>query len=345
MSLRDIANNPAEHTRRRSSGLFDEKCDGLVVRPETFELPVDDPNALADLVIDSWRQASEAIILASAYLATALEALREKDEYLDRFLKRLVAGRVLSENDALARLKAHGKLSMLRKIGQHANTLLEPSILRLLPPSYSIVYQFCLLVEDVGVDHAKSELSPDVTREDLINRRADLKAGKSEGHPTSPPSLEVAGVQLFALQLSTRDLRLFTYDYVQADTLDRCLRRPDPAEDAGLVAIVPILMLGQFERTLLMLLGFRKVANLFLDSNVSQPEITDRHVIVVAQRGGLLPQALTSFSVIQDQRNVLALAERIFPNSSRKCQLFARERTEGWLTFVGDENWNEPPSW
>jgi hypothetical protein len=334
-----------EHAPRPGAGFVFEECDGVPLWPQKNDLPIDDPNALADLVIEQWRRSSEAIILACAYLATAIDALGENDEYLKAFLGRLVSGGVLSENDALARLRAHGKLSMLRKIGQHAGTLLEPSILNLLPPSYSIIYQFCLLVDDIGADQAKLELSkfPDVSREDLINRRAELKR-EAESQPAALTPLDDVGVQLFALQPSARELRLFGHDYVQPDTLNRCLRRPDPADDAGLVAVLPILMLGQFERTLMTLLGFRKVTNLFLENGVSHPDITDRDVIVVAERGGFRSRPLTAFPASLNQHDVLSLAECIFPNSTRRCQLFAQQRAEGWLTFVGNENWNELPS-
>jgi hypothetical protein len=309
-------------------------------------LPTTDAQAAADRVADHWLSAAESLVLACFYLVEGLNKFAEMPENLDAFLGRLVEKRVFSENDVLARLKANGKLAMLAKIGRHAETLLEPSLLCLLPAHYSIVYQICLLIEEVGRERAQIELSKttDTTRDDVLKIRDALKPNATE-HAAAPSAMiDNNTAQLFALRPTAQDFRLLVNEYAQVDTLDQCLRRPPPADDAGLVATVPILMLGTFQRALMPLLGFGAPDGLFFESIVDRPEITDRDVIVVAKRGKFRPRPLTAFPADLVHHSFLTLAEVFFPDCTVKCQPFAQARSEGWTTLIGDENWIEKPS-
>lgn len=297
----------------------------------------------ADKVAQFWVQAAESLVVACFHLVVALTTFAEQLDKMDAFLRRLVARRVLSEDDILARLKANGKLAMLAKIGGHAETLLQESFLPLLPAHYSIIYQICRLIEEIGPDRAMVELRkyPEATREDVIKLRAALKPSRDAAQESQPAPQIDGSAQLFALRLTRQDARFFADEYGRPETLDECLRRPPPADDAGFVAIVPMLMMGTIERTLMPLLGFGLPDHLFFDSPVDQPEITDREVIVVAKRGKFRPRLLRSFPSGED---VLALAEELFPSCTAKAQLFARERAGGWATLIGDENWTERPT-
>ena len=115
-----------------------------------------DAVAAADRVAEHWVNAAKSLVLACACLVGGLNTFAEDPKKLDVFLARLVAKRVFSENDVLARLKANGKLAMLGKIGRNADTLLHPAVLCLLPAHYSIIYQICLLIEEVGRERAVS---------------------------------------------------------------------------------------------------------------------------------------------------------------------------------------------
>src|SRR5262249_32495244 len=156
-------------------------------------------------------------------------------------------------------------------------------LLCLLPAHYSIIYQICLLIEEVGRERAETELlkTTDTTRDDVIKMRAALKPSGTKPESTTPAKIDDSAAQLFALRLTKQDARLLANEYAVVDTLDQCLRRPQPADDAGLVAIVPLRMLGAFERALMPLLGFDAPDGLFLESTLVGPEITDRDVIVV----------------------------------------------------------------
>jgi hypothetical protein len=311
------------------------------------DLATADPEAAADEVTEHWIQAPKSFILACVYFVAAWNAFEGDPEKLDVFLARLAYRRVLSQDDILTRWKSNGKVAMLRKIGRHADSLLMPSILPLLPAHYSILYQICLLIEEVGPDRAERELStrPGATRDDVIKVRSALRPDDTENQTIpATPALGETGVQVFALRPSARDWRFFANDYVHPNTLDHCLNRPQTADNAGLVAIVPILMLGTFERALMPLLGFGALDKLFLQSRVESPEITDRDVIVVARRGNFRPQPLTDFPAEVGHRDVLTLADLFFPNTTVKSQLFAQQRADGWTTLIGDENWNERPS-
>ncbi|KRR14924.1 hypothetical protein CQ12_32300 [Bradyrhizobium jicamae] len=298
----------------------------------------------ADRVADHWVNAAKSLVQACALLVRGLNFFAKDPEKLDVFLARLVAKRVFSENDVLARLKANGKLAMLGKIGRNAETLLQPSVLCLLPAHYSIIYQICLLVEEVGCERAKAELAAysDIAREDVLKMRAALKAPDTTPEPVAPVTVDGFAAQLFAVRFTTQSVRSFASDYASIDTLDQCLRRPQPADNAGLVAIVPILALGTFEREFMPLLGFDGPDHLFFGTAPNQPEITDLDVIVVAKRGGFRPELLTAFP--SDAGSVLKLAEFFFPGCDVKCQLFADARASGWSTLIGDENWIEKPS-
>ncbi|UWU84927.1 hypothetical protein N2605_00230 [Bradyrhizobium yuanmingense] len=299
--------------------------------------------AAADKVAQHWVNAAESLVLACFHLVAGLETFAEQPELFDAFLGRLVAKRVLSENDVLARLKANGKLAMLAKIGRLAQTLLQESLLPLLPAHYSIIYQICLLIEEVGFDRAVEELSKhsEATRDDVIKARAALKPPQDTAHGSQPPAQNDGSAQLFALRLTSQDARFFANEYGRVDALDECLRRPPPADDAGFVAIVPILLMGTIELTLMPLLGFGAPQGLFFESPVHQPEITDREVIVVAKRGKFRPRHLSAFP---SAKNVLVLAESFFPSCVVKVQLFAEARADGWLSLIGDENWAERPT-
>ncbi|WP_271623745.1 hypothetical protein [Bradyrhizobium sp. CCBAU 11430] len=302
-----------------------------------------DAEVAADTVAQYWADAAQSLVIACFHLNAGLNSFAEQPEMLNAFLTRLVARRVLSDNDVLARLKTNGKLAMLAKIGRHAETLLQQSLLPLLPAHYSIIYQICLLIEEVGSDRAVDELAKrtEVTRDDVIKVRAAAKPPQGTAHESQPAPQIDGSAELFALRLTTQDARFFANEYARSDALDECLRRPPPADDAGFVAIIPILMMGTIERTLMPLMGFGAPQGLFFESPVQQPEITNREVIVVAKRGSFRPRPLLGFTPCN---SVLVLAESFFPNCAVKVQLFAQTRADGWSTLIGDENWTERPT-
>lgn len=341
-----LADNDAVKDAQRVAGSFLNETSHAALSHNNPELATADPEAAADRVTEHWINAPKSLILACVYFVAAWNAFEDYPDKLDAFLARLASTRVLSQDDILTRWKANGKVAMLRKIGRHADLLMLPSILPFLTAYYSIIYQICLMIEDVGFDQTERWLStrPNATRDEVIRGRAAFK-GDAESEPISAPqSFQDTEVQVFALQLPSKDWRYFANDYVETDALDRCLNRPQSAENAGLVAFVPLPMLGTFERAFMPLLGFGALDKLFLESRVESPEITDRDVIVVARRGNFRPQPLNVFPADAGHRDILALADLFFPDTTVRCQLFARERADGWTTLIGDENWNERPS-
>jgi hypothetical protein len=340
MSLADEV--AEEQPRRLADGLL-AGASHIALSQHHLDPPAIEAEAAADRVIQHWHGATGSLIRACSYLVSGLDAFAGDAAKLDVFLRRLVTSRVLSENDALARLKANGKLAMLTKIGRNADALLLPSVICFLPAYYSIIYQVCLLIEEVGRERAEAELAEhhDLTRDDVVKIRAALMTPNPPSD-TAAPILDNSAAQLFAVRLTAQDVRTFANDYPDIDILDQCLHRPQPADDAGLVALVPIRALGTFERELMPLLGFDGSDHLYLGTALNQPEITDHDVIVVAKRGGFRPQTLTAFP--PDAGSVRKMAEFFFPGCNVKCQLFADARADGWSTLIGDENWNEMPS-
>lgn len=302
--------------------------------------------AAANLVAEHWLAAAKSLVLACFHLVAGMHEFAQWPERLDAFFARLVAKRVLSENDVLSQLKANGKLAMLKKIGRHAETLMSPTLLPLLPAHYSLIYQICLLIEEAGQERAEIELSKhnDITRDDVVKIRAALQGSPAEQVMAPAAALDPSAAQLFALRPTPQDLRVLVNDYVGVDTLDRCLRRPPPADDAGLVAVVPLLTLGAFQRSVMPLLGFNEPNGLLFETPVDTPDITRRDVIIVAKRGKMMPKALKGFPSELGHRNVLSLADALFPSVTAKCQPFALARSKGWTALIGDENWHERPT-
>lgn len=338
-----LAEDDAEERAQRIADRLLTGTSDNAVPSHDLDPATTDAVVAADKVAEHWVKAAESLVLACRYLVAGLRAFAETPEMSDAFLRRLVVKRVLSENDVLARLKANGKLAMLSKIGRHAEVLLQPALLCLLPAHYSIIYQICLLIQEIGPAQAQIKLSKhtDTTRDDVIKMRAASKPREDQREAKAQAAIDDRAAQLFALRLTTQDARWFANEYAQLATLHECLLRPQPADDAGLVAVVPILMLGVFERALMPLLGFGAPERLLLENAPEQPEITDRDVIVVAKRGKFHSQVLTEFRGAQ---TVLDLAEFFFPNCAVKCQPFAQKRVDGWTCLIGDENWHERPT-
>jgi hypothetical protein len=234
--------NVLADAQRIADGLPPKEDDLKAPTHDASDIDLTDAEAAADRVAEHWTNAARSLILACALLVGSLNSFADVREKLETFLSRLVARRVLSENDVLARLKANGKLSMLQKIGRHADTLLQPSFLPYLPAHYSLIYQICLTIEAGGRDRTQLELAahPDATRDDIVKIRAALTSPEV-GSARTPvmPIVDGSTAQLFALDLDAKELHPFSNEYPEIDTLQRCLRHPEAADDAGLVARVP----------------------------------------------------------------------------------------------------------
>jgi hypothetical protein len=317
-------------------------CSDTTFRGEDHDSEAD-AIAAADRVVEHFRNAPRSLVLACIDVMLWMNAFADQSEKLGVFFARLVTRRVLSENDVLSRLKKNGKLAMWRKIANNADTLLQPAWLCLLPAHYSIIYQICLLIEDVGSERALAALAGrhDLSREDVITVRAQQSGNDDPSAPAAPADLEGSATQLFAVRLTALDARYFSQDYASADTLAKCLRRPDPADNAGLVVVAPIRFVGAIERAFMPLLGFGSPDSFFLQAARNQPEITDSEIILVARRGNYRHQPLLTFP--SNDAGVLSLAENFFPDCRVKCQLFAEQPAEGWSTLIGDVNWFERP--
>lgn len=328
----------------RLRGVADEiVCSDTTSRGDDHDSETD-AIAAADRVVEHFRNAPRSLVLACIDVLLWTDAFADHPEKLGAFFARLVTKRVLSENDVLSRAKKNGKLAMWRKIANNADTLLQPAWLCLLPAHYSIIYQICLLIEEIGSERALAALAGrhDLSREEVITIRAQQKDNDVPSAPAAPTDLENSATQLFAVHFTELDARYFSPEYATADTLSECLRRPGPADNAGLVVVAPIRFMGAIERAFMPLLGFGSPDSIFLQAARNQPEITDSEIILVARRGNYRHQPLLTFP--SKETSVLSLAEHFFPDCKVKCQLFAEQPAQGWSTLIGDGNWIEKPS-
>jgi hypothetical protein len=113
-----------------------------------------DPDTIVNQYLEHRASSVKAEVTGDVVLNKGVAAFRNDHEKLNRLLNTLVAVKVLSKNDAdLAWHAKKSMLSMLMKIGEHADVILHEKIVPFLQPGYSVLYQLALLAEDLEANH------------------------------------------------------------------------------------------------------------------------------------------------------------------------------------------------
>jgi hypothetical protein len=335
----------------------------------------DDPLVLADRVLQLQRAAAGNTIQACSVIVEATSRFGTYGERFDRFVGRLSSSGFLSPRDVVAPLRPGGKLSMLRKVGEHAGPLQRGDILPLLVPGYSVLYQVALLLEEIPgddvarIDQLRDILTAvidrterDLLREDVIAARSALKKGTpvANGDDGAPPSEddtnELKGVTnlptemndaplseivdlIFAI-LDKATLRLIGQDYAESAVFEKYLPSPLMRADSALVVVIPLAGLTVVQSKLLPHFGFERASQILLMRNPSGPNIITEMVCVVAQRGALHGHVPDLFNELGDMPLDAGIADALFPNARFKCELFTERPMPGYTTI----NWSELPS-
>jgi hypothetical protein len=127
-----------------------EDLTGGQTETEKAAAPVNpsEPELVAKRFLEHRAASVKEEVTGNVILNQGIAACADDSEKYRTLLRALVGAKVISQAEADAGEKANkSTVSMLKKIGKHANTILDPRILPYLQPGYSVLYQFCNLIE------------------------------------------------------------------------------------------------------------------------------------------------------------------------------------------------------
>ncbi|MCS3687485.1 hypothetical protein ABIF07_005488 [Bradyrhizobium elkanii] len=311
-----------------------------------------DPAAFAAHIAGCVRSGVRAEIHAYVLVVDGLRAYEGDPTLSERFLRALVVENLIPKRSARLGLDK-SKVSMLRKIGNSAELLLDYRIFKYLRPGRSLLYHVVLLYEALPGTHAERisllvalfESEGQVSRRFLIDqiKRAEIAAQHPKAEERDPWQGETT-FESFDLILGTvgpREARRLSED--PADRLPRCQRVHEHiSEDSVFVGIARLADLMAVESKLLPGCGFGAISRVFLLREPVEPNVTDAQVIVVAMRGNSDRVRLNDCEWLPPDARLdpVALALRLFPDAKNKLHLFAHADTAGWCSIVGEANWS-----
>jgi hypothetical protein len=300
------------------------------------------------------RAGTFSVIEACVLLVDGVRRFEADHELAENFLKALARENVIPKRSARLGIEK-SKLSMLRKIGLHADLLLDARIFKYLPPGRSILFYVIRLYEVLSGDHQsrmerlvqlfEAEGSP--SRDFLIEQ---VKLAERASQPDEPQTADpwVAGDsgERFDLILMTvldrHDPRRLLADY--ADRTPFYLRVHERVANGAVGIVVARLVdLPVIENKLLPGCGFDGIARVFLLRDPIDPDVTDAQVIVVATRGQRDIEDLASFQWLPEVEplDAVALALRLVPDAKSRLHLFASAESDGWNSIIGEANWSQ----
>jgi hypothetical protein len=85
-------------------------------------------------------------------------------------------------------------------------------------------------------------------------------------------------------------------------------------------------------------LKFGRCSRIYLLSEPATPNVTDCDALAIYERGGLkLSSDVTDWP---SEKNPISLADRLLADvTGRRVHLFAKSKTPGWESIIGEENW------
>ena len=313
-----------------------------------------DPWTLAADVAERMRAGTYSMIEACVLFVDGVRRFEADHELTENFLEALVRENVIPKRSARLGIEK-SKLSMLRKIGLHADLLLDARIFKYLPPGRSILLYVIRLYEVLSGDHDsrierlvqlfEAEGSP--SRDFLIEQ---VKLAERASQPDAPQTADpwVAGDrgERFDLILMTvldrHDPRRLLADY--PDRKPFCLRVHERVANGAVgIVIARLVDLPVIENKLLPGCGFDGFAQGFLLRDPIDPDVTDAQVIVVTMRGRRGIEGLASFQWLPDGEplDAVALASCLMPDAKTRLHLFASARFDGWSSTIGEANWSQ----
>jgi hypothetical protein len=244
------------------------------------------------------------------------------------------------------------KLSMLRKIGAHADLLLDESLFQFLEPGRSILFHVVRLYEELPGDNQqrKAELVRRFSAQGGLSRRFLIDQIKLEEQARDKNEKEKSA-EPWVSGINAREASQ-DFDLVLLTPSDDEVRRLDQypfdefsrrfigdlrlSNDGYAIAVVRLADIGKVER-LLGAFGFSQVSHVLLTHEPVDPIVTGSTVVLVGERAvtnGIDPHALQWLAPGQPL-DVHDLAVRLYPNAKNRLHLFASAETDGWCSVIG----------
>ena len=277
-----------------------EGCDplhptsGLSVATQRILPSNTDPLTLASRVAERIHLGVRSMIEACILINEGVKYFEADREMLDQFRKALVNAHVIPSRSARLGDVDKSKLSMLRKIGEYADLLLEEKLFKFLEPGRSILYHVIRLHELLLGDHQDRiarlvelfEAQGSLTRGFLIDQiNLAKRASEADNNQVADPWASAASDQDFDCIVATladrRDVRRLAEDYPDRSPL--CLRIHERvAKNAVGFFLARIADLPVIENKLLPGCGFSGMSRVFL---VHGPLDADSKMRSIRSRG------------------------------------------------------------
>jgi hypothetical protein len=319
------------------------------------------PAAEGARIVELFAKSARGYVAACALVRQTLDRFPHGTPEFYQFAEVLIAARQLSESEA-ARGPKSGKLSKLCKIADYANVLLLPELLRCVEAGYTVAYQACLLHARLpGDDEDKTralieivDAAPELTKDYLAQQTETAKAIEDRARNDRGDECVVKNdvfeqinrksIDLILATPQSEIMREISQTLYDQSALFRCLRFHElVAKEAVVVVIAKVVDLPVIETKLFPCCGFKRFSHVFLVRKPASADIGGADVAVIGIRGDLHPILLTTDSWIDEASPLdpVGLALRLFPDAESPLHVFANERTEGWTSLLGDENWSE----
>jgi hypothetical protein len=133
-------------SKSKSPDFTDGKIAGIAGMESSVPL---NPDSYADRFLHHRACSVKEEVAGDVALTEGIANFRNDKENLERLLNALVAKKAISKDEANVALEGKSMISMLNKIGQHADVVLHEKILPFLQPGYSVLYQLVRLYEDL----------------------------------------------------------------------------------------------------------------------------------------------------------------------------------------------------
>lgn len=329
---------------------------GSAQRSSSFTVVKTEPKSYAASALHHRASAVREEVASNVVLMEGIDQFSSSDEKVKQLVKPLIKSKMLPASAEQVLFEAKdSKCSMMRKVSDCADMLLHRSILPLLRPGLTPLYQTSLLWEDLDRNIEKLRavlLTSDgpLTREFLLSARNAAKVAKADtqndrGDPEPRTEIsavakkgkhgEVTGsISTILLTPSRQDIANLRKDYVSGGE-PPCLQIK-AAKDATLVIASRASDLPTFGEKL-RCWGFARFSRLYLLKPPTNPDLTQADVLAVCEQGKGNVACLQEWPKEADPHVVAATL--LTKANGRRVHLFAKSETHGWESLVGDANW------
>jgi hypothetical protein len=311
-----------------------------------------DPSTLASQIARLVRSGVRNEIEAYVLFDEGERAYKGDPELAERFLQGLVLENLIPRRSARLGLDA-SKASMLRKIGQNADVLLDDRVFKHLRPGRSLLYHVILLHEALpGTESEKFEKIAElfeaegqISRKFLIDQTKLAEQSKEPPKDGTPDPWEKdfhEPIDLVFVDLDKRDARKLNEVHQGLEEPRWARVHEVISKEAVAIVHARVSDLPVIEDKLLSRCGFGSISKVLLVHDPLEPDVTDAEIVVVAVNGSDDRAHCSEFSWSANGEAIdpVLLAERLVPDSSGRLELFAKAQRDGWLCIVGDANWS-----